>query len=111
MNASDLVLDLSNPAIGLRHHIIVGGILLDLKTLAASPVIQPAASGPMRFGIKQGGSLQVFSNFSDFAAALAALLDGNNKAFGLFAEGVYDQTMGTFTARTVGIAIGTSPGP
>jgi hypothetical protein len=39
------------------------------------------------------------------------LLDGTNKAYGLFAEGNYDQAMGTFTARTIGIAIGTSPSP
>jgi hypothetical protein len=111
INASGLVLDLGNAAIGLRHHIVVGGIALDLKNLPASPTIQPAATGPMRFGIKQAGSLQVFSNFGDFEAALAALLDGSNKAYGLFAEGIYDQAMGTFTARTIGIAVGTTPAP
>lgn len=111
LDDTGLVLDLGNPAIGLRHHIVIGGLLLDLESLPASPVIAPPATGWMLFAIKQGGSLQVFSNFGDFVSALTALLDGSNKVFALYAEGSYDQATGTFTARAIGVSVGVTPQP
>ncbi len=104
-----LLLDLDNPAIGERHHIVLGGVILNLFDLPASPLIVPAQARPMRFAIKQGHRVQVFRNFERFTETLSRLLDGANTMRGMYASGGYDQATNTVIAHVIGVQI-QSPG-
>lgn len=103
-NAS-LVLDLGNPEVGLRHHLLTGGVLVDLDDLPASPTIVPAASGPTRYAIAEGFRVQVFADFPAYTARLTELLDGSRKAFAVHAEGRYDRNANVFNARIIAVNI------
>lgn len=110
--ASDgITLDLANPTLGTghsRHFLVTGGAVLDLLTLATPVTLTAPASGEMHFAIKNGGSVQFFSAFADFAAALTGAVDGTNVVSSLYAEGTFDSATGSFPARLILVRVGAS---
>ncbi len=96
-----ILLDLTNPEIGIRHHIIQGGVFTDLLNLGASPNIVPSEEGPTVFAIKQGHTVQVFFDWNLFVSDLAARLDGTTEAKGMHAVGGYDNINNVFTAKRI----------
>ncbi len=100
-----LVLDLENPSIGERHHILLGGVVIDLFDLAGSPLIVPADQRPMRFAIKQGRRVQVFRDFDRFTETLTRLLDGANTMRAMYVGGGYDQASNVVTAHKISVHI------
>ncbi len=100
-----LVPDLANPAIGARHHIRIGSVIIDLFDLPAAPTITGATDGPRVFAILQQRRVRVFRDFERFADALALLLDGANTARFMHTAGGYDQGQNVFTARFIGVHI------
>jgi hypothetical protein len=98
MNSTGLVVNLANPDIGLRHHIHLGPIAIDLQSLAASPTIVGAASGQTMFVIATASGLTHYSDFGDFVAALTLNLNGS-RIVSFTAGGIFDQAAGTFTAK------------
>ncbi len=100
MEASSLVLDLSNPAIGTPHALRVGGVAQDLGALPASPSIVPS-SGRALFGIAEPGHVELFADFGAFVDALTAKLGGGQALRAFEAHGSYDPGTGTLTATKI----------
>jgi hypothetical protein len=98
MNPTGLVLNLANPNIGLRHHIHLGPVAIDLQSLAASPTIVGASSGLTMFVIATPSGLNHYSDFAEFVAALTTALN-NSPIVSFSAGGTYDATAGTLTAK------------
>jgi len=103
LGAGGIVPDLANPAIGARHVILVGGVPVDLLDLPAAPTLVPPASGPTRYALLEGPRVLVFPDFASLTSALAERLDGNTRAYGIWAEGAWDADANEFTARVLGV--------
>lgn len=103
MNSSGLVLNLSNVDIGLRHHILVGPVAIDLQSLAAAPTIVGASNGPTMFVIVTTGGINHYSNFAEFVTALTANLSTARIVI-FTADGAFDRAANTLTAN-VAVAI------
>jgi hypothetical protein len=107
-DAAHLVLDLSNPAIGEHHVILMGDHRVDLKTLAGNPTIVPDTTATSAlFSIVHAKSDRVDNRqaFADFYSLLASSLNGATVAFALAADGSYDATTNTFTAAHLVIRV------
>jgi hypothetical protein len=102
MDATGLVLDLNNPSIGERHHMLIGRRKVDLFDLPASPTIAPA-QGRMIFGLVERGHIELFADFNEFARELAEQLGGGNAAQALAAYGSYDEASNTLTANRIAV--------
>ena len=100
-----LVIDITNPIIGLRHHLKIGPVIIDLLDLPMSTTITGATEGPRVFAILQHRRVQEFHDFNRFIETLGLLLDGVNVAKGMHASGGYDQGQNIFTARFIGVSI------
>jgi len=98
-----LVLDIDNAAIGTRHHVKQGPILIDLTTLDAATTIVPHEVGRTAFYVKTADSLRMYSNFDDFVGDLATSLDGATTARSMHAVGQFDTATKVFTAAKIGI--------
>jgi len=103
MGATGLVLDMSNPSIGERHHLIFGARVVDLKTLPTPPTLAPPAGGRAIYGISIGGDIRMFTSFADFSAELATVLGGGRRAIALTAVGEYDATSTTLRANHIAV--------
>jgi hypothetical protein len=99
MTSTSLILNLADPNIGQRHHIKIGSMSIDLKSLPASPMIVGATSGMTMFVIVTTNGIQHYSSFADFVAALTTSLDGSTRMVGFFASGAFDGTANTLTAK------------
>lgn len=100
MGTDGLVLDITNPDIGLLHHLVVGRQIMDLAGLPANPTIA-AADGRTMFTVWEPGHAEFFSNFDDFVSALTTRLGGGQAALSLFAEGSYDEAASKFSAHRI----------
>ena len=100
INDSGLILDLANPAIGLRHHIHIGPLVTDLNNLASSPLIAPASSGQMMFVVATPTGIRHYSDFAEFVTALNAELTASNMV-NFSASGSYDQVSNTLTSNVI----------
>ena len=100
MGPTSLVIDLDNPDIGVRHHILLGDRLIDLYDLSASPGI--GESGPPRvYGIWEPGHIELFKDFADFVDEIALRLSETDRARSIAAYGTYDQNDNELTARKI----------
>jgi hypothetical protein len=99
MNSTGLVLDLANTDIGAKHHILIGPLAIDLKSLAASPTIVGASNAYTMFVIVTATSINHYSNFADFVAALTTSLS-SSRLVGFAAGGALDQAANTLTAQS-----------
>ena len=70
------MLDIDNPSIGARHHLLVGTRLIDLTTLPMPPTLAPPTAGRAIYGISVGADIRLFTSFAEFSSELAALLGG-----------------------------------
>ena len=95
-----LVLDLDNPSIGERHHLLVGMRLIDLLDLPASPTIAPA-QGRALFGLWERGHIELFTSFEEFVTELNLRLSGAESAVSLSAIGSYDAGTTTLSAQRI----------
>ena len=102
MGPTSLVLDLANPNIGMRHHLLVGMRVVDLLTLPASPSIVPTDRRGL-YGIWENGEIELFRSFSEFAIELGVRLGAGKKAHGLAAYGAYDDATNTLRATHVAV--------
>ena len=98
-----IVLALDNGAIGVRHHVKQGPLLVDLLSLGSNTTIRPRATGRMLFSIKSGDSLRQYSDFDDFIADLALSLNGSTSARSLYARGQFDASTNVFVAYKIGV--------
>lgn len=108
--ASDgLVLALDNNAIGARHHVKQGPVLIDLLSLGSNTIVIPHATDRMLFSIKTGDSLRQYSDFPDFVADLTTSLNGATTARALYMRGQFDRGTNTFTAYKIGVFLQEPP--
>jgi hypothetical protein len=98
MNASGLVLNLANPDIGMRHHIYLGPVAVDLKSLAASPTIVGASSGQTMFVIVTSSGISHYSSFADFVTFLTTGLN-SSRIVTFIANGSFDRAGNTLSAN------------
>jgi hypothetical protein len=107
MGAAGLVLDMQNPAIGERHHLVVDMRVVDLETLAMPPTLAPPTDRPAVYGISIGADIRLYTSFAEFSAALAAELGGGRRAIALTATGRYEA--GNATLHVNHIAVHLAP--
>ena len=107
LDASHLDLDVSNSSIGDHHRIQVDPQNIDITALASDPSIVAASSGMTLFAIagQHGRTTDNFNTFADFEAALAMDLNGTTTALRLTADGQYDASSNTFTARRITVLL------
>jgi hypothetical protein len=102
MGATGFVLDVDNPSIGARHHLLVGGRVVDLTTLAMPPTLAPSTERAL-YGISVGRDVRLFTTFAEFSTAVALELSAGKAAVALAASGRYDEASVTLTARHIAI--------
>lgn len=100
MGATSLVIDLANPDIDERHHMLIGRERIDLFDLPASPSIEP--SGPPRvYGIWEPGHVELFKDFGGFVDELALRLSDTDRARNLAAYGRFATATNSLTANKI----------
>jgi len=97
MEASGLVLDMTNSAIGLRHHLLLGETLIDLFDLPSPLTVAPIDTLGL-YGIVAPGHVELFADFGAFVAAIAVRLGGGSQAQAFAAYGSYDESAVTLSA-------------
>jgi hypothetical protein len=100
MGSTSLVLDLANPDIGERHHMLTGRTLVDLFDLPGSPNINPG-QGRSVYGIWEPGHVELFKEFSEFVDEVALRLGEADKARSMAAYGSYDEAANTLTTNHI----------
>ena len=103
MGATGLVLDIGNPSIGERHHLIDGMRVVDLTTLPMSPTLAPPPDGRAVYGISVGPDIRLFDSFAEFSSALATKLGGGGHAVALTASGRYEGGTATLYANHIAV--------
>ena len=103
MGVSGLVLDIDNPSIGARHHLLVGTRVIDLTALPMSPTLAPPAAGRAIYGISVGADIRLFTSFAEFSSELATLLGGGHPAIALTASGGYEAANATLHATHIAV--------
>ncbi|HET7925009.1 MAG TPA: hypothetical protein VFL30_08925 [Rhodanobacteraceae bacterium] len=104
MGATGLVLDLGNPSIGTRHHMVVGGMrVVDLTTLAMPPTLAPTPDGRAVYGISVGADIRLYDSFAEFSSELASKLGGGGHAIALTASGRYEAGNATLYANHIAV--------
>jgi hypothetical protein len=91
----------------LRGAIKLGGPVINVATLAGLK-LAPVTSGYMAFAIghQRSHTVENFSSFADFSAALDADLDGTTPALMLVAGGKFDSSGGVFTTGRMLVVLG-----
>jgi hypothetical protein len=102
MQATGLVLDLTNPDIGSRHHLLLGRRLVDLNDLPAPLTIAPSDARSL-YGIWEPGHVELFVDFAAFVDELTLRLGAGGKVQSLAASGVYEESTVTLSARQVAV--------
>ncbi|NIW23136.1 MAG: hypothetical protein GWN29_00420 [Gammaproteobacteria bacterium] len=108
MNPTGLVLDMSNPQIGGRHHLLLGRELVDLFDLAGPATIAPAGTRGL-YGIWEPGHIEQFADFADFHDEVVNRLGAGSNAQALAAYGTFDESSLTLSARKVFVHMTLAP--
>ncbi|MGB8694349.1 MAG: hypothetical protein WCD08_12660, partial [Steroidobacteraceae bacterium] len=106
MNSSALDLDLSGA--GSLHFMQVGPGRINLLSLATAPQsVAPTANGNGWYAIGhvRSRTIENYSSFMDFIAALAADMQGTTRALGLAADGHYDASGNVFGAERAAVLL------
>ena len=112
-SASDagLVVNLADADLGATHEIRTGPAPLDLKSLAASPLITTTGADQSNLQLAIGSTtltsgISVFNSASGFASAVNSdFAAGTNKISRLVAYGQYDSVNNTFVAARISVAL------
>ncbi|MEW8381352.1 MAG: metallophosphoesterase, partial [Candidatus Thiodiazotropha taylori] len=99
ISAEGLTLDLTDAE--LFHHLGRAGIVIDLTELAVEPVIVPHDDAEGSFWIEEGETLQLHTDFANFAEDLASRVESGSLVKGLLASGDYVDQSGVLTSRMV----------
>jgi len=103
MGATGLVLDVHNPSIGERHHLLTNMRVVDLTTLPMSPTLAPPPDGRAIYGISVGPDIRLFDSFAEFSSELASQLGGGRPAIALTAVGRYEPGSATLYANHIAV--------
>ena len=86
-----LVIDLENPDIGARHHVVRGGILTNLLTRPGASIL-PRDDRPGLYGIKDGRVIRLHTDFDLFTRDLADQLGAGKAVRSAYASGLWSDT-------------------
>lgn len=100
MGEAGFVLDVANPSIGTRHHLIVGMRLVDLTSLSSPPTLAPSSS-PALYAISVGRGVRLYRTFAEFSTAVSAELSAGKAALALAASGDFEPGSTTLTTRHI----------
>jgi hypothetical protein len=102
MQASGLVIDLANPDIGSRHHLLLGRERVDLFDLPGSPTVQPSV-GRGLYGLWEPGHVELFADFAAFVDELALRISAGDHVVSLAAYGAYDDGANAIIANRAAV--------
>lgn len=102
---SDASMTLNLAGSPLLHHVNRAGVLTDLATLGAAPILQAVADTDNVYLIAHNRVIQLYTTFDTFAAGLQSRLDAGAKVKGLHARGELDDATSTFSARNISVMI------
>jgi hypothetical protein len=111
ISSAGFVVNLDNPDMGAYHYIATGPDRLDMKTLAASPLITTTGApnqNDLRLAIGSTAlttGISMYASASAFTTAVNATLNGTNKLYRLVAVGQYNSTTNTFVASSISMAL------
>jgi hypothetical protein len=110
LSPTEMVLNLSDPLLGMEHAIRLGPAIIDLTKLASSPPILPATSGMDLFAIKKWSgddseTVSAYQTYAAFETALSGMLSGTTKVVRVLAVGSYDPVANTFTATQIAVVV------
>jgi len=108
MQPEGLVPDLTNPDIGLRHHMLLGRRLVDLNDLPGPLTIAPSNTAGL-YGIWELDHVELFAEFPAFVDELALRLGSGSRAQALAAYGVYDESTVSLSARRIVVHMTAAP--
>jgi hypothetical protein len=107
MGPDGLVLDMSNPSVGLRHTLLLAGMReVDLTALPTPPTLAPPPGGGRAlYGIALDADIRLFYSFDEFSSELASLLGGGRRAAALTASGSWDDASTTLRATHIAVLL------
>jgi hypothetical protein len=114
ISPTQLIVDLSNAALGGAHGIYTGPEVLDIASLPASPVITTVGANQNSLELSVGSvgltsGVSVYSNSSNAASAYSSALtktfSGTAKASRLVAVGHYNSASNTFVASRIDMGL------
>ncbi|NNF60224.1 MAG: DUF4382 domain-containing protein [Gammaproteobacteria bacterium] len=90
-----LVIDLENPEIGSRHHVVRGGIVTNLLEQPGASIV-PRGDRPGIYAIRDGRSIRLHTDFGLFTRDLANALGGGATVRSTHASGSWSDTNAEF---------------
>jgi hypothetical protein len=99
ISTGSLTMDLSDCS--RFHHLGRAGVVIDLMGLDIEPIIVPHGDGDGSFWIKEGGAMQLHTDFATFTADLESRVTQGALVKGLYASGDYVDQSGVLTSRMV----------
>jgi hypothetical protein len=99
ISSENLTLNLQG--VGLFHHLDRAGVVIDLTELLDPPSIQPPEGGEGLFVIFEDGTFQVYLAFENFVTGLEDRIATEGTVKGIFANGHFDDSTSTLTARYI----------
>lgn len=110
LSSGGFAVDLGNANLASAT-IVIGGEVIDLHSLPASPQVVPTAtpvsttySPAFSLGNAANG-ISTYSSFSSYAGAVTSGVTTSAEAMSLEARGTYDRATNTFTADTVNLVL------
>jgi hypothetical protein len=119
LTSTSLTIDLANAAIATEQ-MRIGGEIVDLKTLSASPSIVPAAAASAAnglplfapvFTVGAGSTAAVpttvssFNGFAAFVTQLSTTFATPTPATQVVASGIFNRAANTFTASSINVVL------
>lgn len=106
ITADTLDVTLNPDELGPLHHVREADMVTDLLDLSKDPTLMPGASGTGLFALHvRRGPTQVYRNFEDFSAALAARVESGSPVKYLKGRGLFDYAAATLTADRIAVKL------
>lgn len=95
-----LAIDLDNPDIGVRHHVVRGGIVTNLLNLPGATIV-PRGDRPGLYGIQQGDAIRLHSDFALYTRDLANQIGAGKTVRSIYANGIWSDPDGEIKATRI----------
>jgi len=103
LSAEEIVLNTDNH--GLFHHLGRAGVIINLNDLPSATKILPQPDDQGRYLIKWKGTVQFYTSFESFTAALTETLADGEAVKSLFATGSFDVNTATLIADAIEVKV------
>ena len=103
IDANGLQLSLTDA--GRLHHISQAGVITDLNTLDAMPLITPKENGRGLFMISRGFGTRLYHSYNEFQLALADALANDRRLMSVHAQGKFDRDLNVISAKQINVRL------